>query len=602
VFTRAYLIHHVQREVVRLRDFYRRDVPRAIAHWAVREVDPGLSDDQAFEVVRRGGAGDGGMDGIWIHSSGRKLCVVQVKTSAALVGVDVEDVDEDDPSGLAIDTFDGEAVNDLDRALTLLTNPLPPTASEKLVRARQEYAKARGANLPVELLPIVFGHRGRGFEAALRALNRRLSATRNLFPQHRIKPLDIDSLNELMDENFQAPTGTVQISMGPWKFKQENVAEGVTLGLVDAHTFVKLREDNKQRIYHANFRYMLGMTQVRIGMSKTLSDDNESSLFHLYHNGITVLGKDISIQANQITIHEPQIVNGLQTVETLYDFATTSECKENLGRVFILTRFIDATKLPPAGPDGRLIEEKIAEYSNRQNPITPRDLRSNDRVQKRLQHDIASMGFKYRRKRGEDWPRGLRDIVDNEDAAQRSLAFWAQLPIEARNRKKLLFVRGVEDPGGLYDQVFPGNVPAEALVLPWLLYKGMASPRSAREEEILKHSWFVLLAMFGKVFQARYHVRLSNASTKVSTIREFIRLLRDGKLDPDLKRVWKELRARLVTAGEADLRIKAKQAAADGKRAPSARNVMLAFPYRRRMKSLLPPSKVTSLAAKLPRL
>jgi AIPR protein len=596
----SYMVHHLQKEAQRLSKFYGKDSMKALAHWAVRQIDPGLDDNGALAVVSIDGPGDRGIDAIWEHSNGKDLCVAQIKGSRSILSADVENIDEED-DGFEPESFDDSAVIEVGASLDKLVSP-PGVPTPRLARALKSYQQAVRDGKNIVLSAVVFGQRKKAFDEALLALNGRLDKDRKTYARHQAKAIDLVALNELMDRDFEEPPKVLQIPTAGWSFGPVEVRPGYYLALVPAMSLVQIRRDQELRIYHSNYRFTLGPTIVRGGMESTLSDGEERKLFHLYHNGINIVGREITPQPGQLKIDRLQVVNGLQTIETLFDFAKKSG-DAALEGVNVFVRFIDVTKQSAPGPDRRSLEEKIAEYSNKQNPILPRDLRSNDAVQKRLQHEIDAIGFfRFQRKRGQ-YGRGIRGIVDNEVAAQQILSFWQGKPAEAKNKKKMLFVRAIENPDGLYEKVFYDGMPSEAVLIPYLLYQKLPDGRGALQESVVEHGDLILLAMWGTIFQAWSRVRFNRAgeTSNRERLEGFFRFLNSGTVDREVARISNELLRRLTKSAYAELERRKSDALRNDKREPTLRNVLFNLKYSAWEKKLLPTSVLKGLTSRLKR-
>jgi hypothetical protein len=597
----SYMVHHLQREVQRLSKFYGKDSMKALAHWAVRQIDPGLDDNGAMVIVSIGGPGDRGIDAIWEHSNGKEVIIAQIKGSKNILSEDVENVDEEE-DGFEPESFGDDAVLELGASLDKLVTP-PAVPTPRFALAMQAYQEGLRKGRNFVLMAVVFGQRKKAFDEALKALNGRFDKDRKTYARHQARAVDIVALNELMDRAFQQPPGVLQLPTADWGFGPVEIGQGsgYYLALVPAISLIQVRRDQELKIYHSNYRFTLGPTIVRSGMESTLSDDREKVMFHLYHNGINVVGRDIAPQAGQLKINQLQVVNGLQSIETLFDFAK-KHGEAALAGVNLFVRFIDVAKQAAPGPDRRSLEEKIAEYSNKQNPILPRDLRSNDSVQKRLQHEIDSMSYKFQRKRGQ-YGRGLRDIVDNEVAAQEILSFWRKKPGEAKNKKKLLFVRSIENPDGLYEMVFYDGMPAETILIPFLLYQKFPDGRGALQESVLEHGDFTLLAMWGTIFQAWSRIRFDRAGEAANRKRleDFFGLLNSGALDREVSRIGSELLRRLTRIASKELERRKAEAVVKDKKEPTLRNVIFNLKYSAWEKKLLPTSVLKSLTGRLRR-
>ena len=175
-----------------------------------------------------------------------------------------------------------------------------------------------------------------------------------------------------------------------------------------------------------NVRQSLGRTKVNKEIGLSVEDLNEHKNFLLYHNGLTVLAKSIRKTRSTMTISGYTVVNGCQSLTTLYEHRgiLTDELE-------ILTRLIE---LSPDNP----LAAKIIHHSNNQNPISARDLQSNSSVQRRLQKEFQTVSpnqIFYRIKRGETT--NIPKIIDNQDAARFLLAFDLEEPWTCHQTYKL---------------------------------------------------------------------------------------------------------------------------------------------------------------------
>src|SRR2546428_4079689 len=190
--------------------------------------------------------------------------------------------------------FGDEALLELGHALDKLQNP-PEAPTERFRRSLGLYQNALKNRYKIRVAAVVFGDRQPALDEAKRALGAELSGNRTRIPQNSIEIFDFTALNDLLDTNFQKPVGTAQIATNGWEVFPD-VKGGLWITLVPAADLVALRSKYDKRIYHGNFRFMLGATPVTLGMRATLMDPNEKHLFHLYHNGITILGTNIKFE------------------------------------------------------------------------------------------------------------------------------------------------------------------------------------------------------------------------------------------------------------------------------------------------------------------
>ena len=194
-----------------------------------------------------------------------------------------------------------------------------------------------------------------------------------------------------------------------------------------ARELVKLDGIENSGLFAWNVRGSLGKTKVNRDIGKSIDDPSEHKHFLLFHNGLTVLCEELSHEDEKITIEKYSVVNGCQSLTSLYDHSAqlTDELR-------VMTRLI---KLAPEHE----LADKITHHSNNQNPINARDLQSNSVVQQRLQNEIngdyAGSVF-YRIKRGE--PDQASEVIENDEAGRLLLAFDLKQPWACHQTYKIL--------------------------------------------------------------------------------------------------------------------------------------------------------------------
>jgi hypothetical protein len=123
-----------------------------------------------------------------------------------------------------------------------------------------------------------------------------------------------------------------------------------------------------QSVFAYNVRGPLGKTQVNRDIVKSIEDGTLHKLSPLFHNGITVIAKDISATKDAITASDYYVVNGCQSLTALYE--KKSALTDNLR---ILTKFI---QMEPSSA----VAKKVTEFSNNQNGVKPRDFMANSTI------------------------------------------------------------------------------------------------------------------------------------------------------------------------------------------------------------------------------
>ncbi len=240
---------------------------------------------------------------------------------------------------------------------------------------------------------------------------------------------------------------------------------------VEYHYFDQ--EDLASKILEKKFRKVNG--QIRFVEKQYFDRSDETALsdenfeFWYLNNGITIICEECLYTPNYrtptVTLKNLQIVNGGQTTHALFEAFLKDP--EKIDNILLLVRICQTTDYH--------ISEKISETTNRQTPVVTRDLHANDRIQKQLEEEFRTLNFYYERKKNQyaDKPKSQR--LDSEIMGQLYLAYYIDMPSEAKNSKVLVF-------GSKYDDIFNENTTASMMLLPYRIYL----PLEAQKKEIQK--------------------------------------------------------------------------------------------------------------------
>ena len=213
--------------------------------------------------------------------------------------------------------------------------------------------------------------------------------------------VNVESVNSIVkklkeDKRFEYTFNDVR------KFEAEvNKEEGKTnsiialIPLTQFYEFITYGEEGQinDRLFESNIRDYKGRSNVNKNIIETLINPNEIDFWWL-NNGITVIVEDIeeSKSANKIKIVNPQIVNGLQTSYSIYNFFS-----ENIDKLENEKRkvFVKILKVEPNNEDKEL---RIIVATNSQNEIRDKDIHANDAVQKNIEEYLKKYNKYYQRK------------------------------------------------------------------------------------------------------------------------------------------------------------------------------------------------------------
>jgi hypothetical protein len=304
-----------------------------------------------------------------------------------------------------------------------------------------------------------------------------------------------DLVSKMIEKKFKKVDGKIRFIDRQFFERSDGYLRGI-VATVSAIDLVDLVKDpvNSDQInedaFNENARGFLKLSnKINRGIYESALSENNIEFWYL-NNGITLICEACTYMPSSrspvASLSNFQIVNGGQTTHTLFEaFKTKKEC---LDSVLLLIRICE-TREPG-------IAEKISESTNTQNPIRTRDLHSNDPIQKRLEEQFGILGYFYERKKNqfENEPKGKR--LDNEILGQVYLAYYLDMPSEAKNSKSLIF-------GDKYDDIFNmDDTTAQRLLIPYRVYQPLEKmkkeiqKRKRRKEGVDEKDAFISRATF----------------------------------------------------------------------------------------------------------
>lgn len=197
----------------------------------------------------------------------------------------------------------------------------------------------------------------------------------NLFSKVSFTPLGAQELSKLYRKSKESISTTFQFSNRITIPDIKGVTEAY-IGLLPYDQFLKIvsnEEQNLLNVFEDNVRDFQGdNNDVNSGIAQTIISE-ESEIFSVLNNGITVVANNISLTGNQFTISDYQIVNGCQTSNVLYN----SRDSENIKKVNVPIKLIATTDDD--------IKIRITLATNNQTPIKKEQLASLTQFQRRLE-------------------------------------------------------------------------------------------------------------------------------------------------------------------------------------------------------------------------
>lgn len=302
-------------------------------------------------------------------------------------------------------------------------------------------------------------------------------------------------VNKLLERKYRRVDGKLTFIDRQYFERSDGGVKGVvaTIAATDLALLVSDPTDQtrvNEDAFNDNVRIYQKQNRINQGILDTaLSDDNYE--FWYLNNGINLVCEECIYQPNsrspRVILKDFQVVNGGQTTHALFEAYQKNAAK--LDNVLLLVRICETKRNNP-------IADRISETTNSQTPVTTRDLHANDRIQRKLEEEFRSLGFFYERKAKQfpDAPGDKR--LNNELLAQLCLAFYLDMPSEAKNSKNLVF-------GDRYDDIFNDQtVTAQRMLIPLKFYeplqqmKKIIQRKKRKKEPIDEREAFVSRATF----------------------------------------------------------------------------------------------------------
>jgi hypothetical protein len=182
------------------------------------------------------------------------------------------------------------------------------------------------------------------------------------------------------------------------------------ISILTGDEIIRLREDYKYKLFDKNVRYNLGLNKI----NKTIveSATTHKNDFYFYNNGLTITSLRFKKKdASTIRVERPQIINGAQTVDSIYTaylkrFNKLKRVQRDIDQAKkkALEEFKDLKvmfRIIQTQLDESDFEMNVIKCNNTQNAVQIRDFYSNNPEQIELQNKFASLGIFYEIKRGE---------------------------------------------------------------------------------------------------------------------------------------------------------------------------------------------------------
>lgn len=239
-----------------------------------------------------------------------------------------------------------------------------------------------------------------------------------------------------------------KIGMLKWAQPPMETPEGY-VGLVRLTDYFEFLTDKESKalnktIFESNVRGFWPKTPINKDILKTLDAPTKSTEFWLLNNGITILASDTKTAGFQVLeIHDPQIVNGLQSSRMIYDYFHSKKPAPDYRRILV-----KVIKLP-----GETDRDNVIRSTNSQNKMPIEALRATEPIHHEIESLFVSSNLFYDRRKGHyrDLRKPISDIVSIVEVLQAVVSCLLGRPDHARGRPRSYFGENDNYP---YEDVF----------------------------------------------------------------------------------------------------------------------------------------------------
>src|SRR5258708_9275710 len=414
-----------------------------------------LSEDDAIDATECAGAGDKGVDAIYVFppeiDAGPRILVVQGKYGAAGIGLNIYTEAKKFLTALK-DAYTGKIVTEaVDKVAGVLKNN---GQVQYLIATVESLSNTQLADLEniKKLAHIDFGD------------------------QVTISSISLENIYDVLSTEEKIVTVDLPCKVVP----VTKDAYVCVVRLTDMYSM--LASYGKQcgtvdSIYdHSIRKYINGSASaVNKNIYETL--ENNPSHFIAYNNGITITCHGAQETAQGLQLSTPQVVNGCQTTRTLYEFMDKhfagidplhdpANAMVTYREAFIAVKVLVVQK----DADGDKYAKDITRYSNKQNVIRGKDFIALEDMYRSIKEVLLKSGYFLETPKGEfaalpkhqqkKYPKETH-VIDSFEATLFYAAGVLGKPQEAFGQS------GEFAPGGKEFEGFVNKLNADSLFIPW---------------------------------------------------------------------------------------------------------------------------------------
>lgn len=464
-----------------------------------------MNDEEAADRTLVSGPGDKKIDAFWYDKQNNEVYIIQAKYTKKFD-----------------DVFDETPINECHSGYQTLLEGKLDQMNDELRDCALEFREAINNSAHTNLITIVFG-------IFSKTANERIDTLKKSLGE---KNIHVEGITfERLLERYESD------AIAPEIFPSENFKAAELLSITDSEFKTIIctipveiaglwYRKHGTKLFQNNVRENLDSKNiVNERIEKTLESPSEVQKFFYFNNGLTITCKKLNFdeKTKDVGLGFFQIVNGCQTVCAIERIMGDKDLKAK-----ILVKITET--------QDEKFQNDIAQNTNTQTAVLPRDLCSVDAVQKRLFKEFEGINYFYDKRRGEfnelygtkkarrKFGKGYKDkMIHNEKAAVAFLSLFGD-PQNAYIKANKLVDRQEE----FYSKIFAPERDVYELLFPWILLNKIEKKRSElrkvvnplkvknqddlsqkdlqllKDYKFLKHANTYILGCFGYMISVKY--------------------------------------------------------------------------------------------------
>ncbi|RAJ78952.1 AIPR protein [Chitinophaga dinghuensis] len=191
---------------------------------------------------------------------------------------------------------------------------------------------------------------------------------------------------ELIEANRKKPNFSLELPFVEYLGRGERYV--LLCKLTDYYNFIT-DDDKKLRryLFDSNVRDFMGLNAVNEEIKSTLENTNSPDFWWL-NNGITILATSGKVIGDLIQMEDIQIVNGLQTTESIYNHFYSGGEDPNMRSVLIKVLVSKDNE----------VRDSIIHATNNQTSVSVPALHATDKIQRDIEDVLLTRGLYYERR------------------------------------------------------------------------------------------------------------------------------------------------------------------------------------------------------------